>query len=236
MPDDPIAPGQEPTNPSGQVPADTTTATTTTATVPPPVQVTAGTVTVPATPQVNVTTGQESQTFDAEYVKSLRAEAAKHRKEAADTAARLKALEDASLSDAEKRDKRLAELEARSAAWDTEKQELLTRQAVASVATRLKIVDPDAAYALMDRSLITIQDGKPTNIDELLTALVKAKPYLLPPPASSGGAANPASSGVTNAPSEADAIYAQIIGGGNNFWDEKNVRAHGGGVFVVTKE
>lgn len=233
-----------PTPPQGQVPATSTdqasadapttrqdgqqAAPTTTVVVSP---------TAPPQPASAPASGQEpQQVFDADYVKLLRAEAAKHRKEAADTAARLKALEDAALSETEKRDKRLSELETQQADWQRERQELITRQEVNAASIRLKIVDPDAAYALLDHSKIVSENGKPTNIDELLTALVKAKPYLLPPAASSGNHANPASSGVSSAPSEADAIYAQIVGGARDFWDEKNVRAHGGGVFVVTKE
>lgn len=53
----------------------------------------------------------KDEKFDKEYVGKLRAEAAKYRTEHQKTAARLKELEDAQLSDTEKRDKRLAELE-----------------------------------------------------------------------------------------------------------------------------
>jgi hypothetical protein len=47
-------------------------------------------------------TQQETKTFDESYVKELRAEAAKHRKEAADAKKRAQELENANLSETEK--------------------------------------------------------------------------------------------------------------------------------------
>lgn len=45
-----------------------------------------------------------------------------------------------------------------------------------------KVVDPDAAASLIDgRALEFDDDGKPTNVDTLLDALVKDKPYLKAP-------------------------------------------------------
>lgn len=58
--------------------------------------------------------GDEAKTFDADYVKKLRDEAAKHRKEAkanADAAKRLAELEDAQKSEAEKAADRVRQLE-----------------------------------------------------------------------------------------------------------------------------
>lgn len=55
--------------------------------------------------------GGQTQTFSEAYVKELRAEAAKYRTEQNKTAARLKELEDAQLSEAEKQTKRIKELE-----------------------------------------------------------------------------------------------------------------------------
>ncbi len=54
----------------------------------------------------------KAETFDAEYVKKLREEAADHRTKKVAAEAELKKLQDAQLSDAEKASKRLAELEA----------------------------------------------------------------------------------------------------------------------------
>lgn len=60
--------------------------------------------------------GGQPQTFSEEYVKQLRAEAAKYRTEQNKTAARLKELEDAQLSEAEKQTKRIKDLEEQNTA------------------------------------------------------------------------------------------------------------------------
>lgn len=51
--------------------------------------------------------------------------------------------------------------------------------AVIGAAAKKNIVDPDAALALLDRSTLTLDAaGTPTNVDEALTQLLEAKPYL----------------------------------------------------------
>ena len=63
----------------------------------------------------------ETKTFDADYVKKLRDEAAKYRTEAkanADAANKLKALEDANKSEADKTAERLAQAEQRAVALE----------------------------------------------------------------------------------------------------------------------
>ncbi len=63
-------------------------------------------------------------TFDAEYVKALRDEAAKHRTDKAAVEAELKKLRDAQLSDTERAAQRLKELEAETANYRTERKQL----------------------------------------------------------------------------------------------------------------
>lgn len=72
----------------------------------------------------------------------------------------------------------------------------LIKAEVTLKSAELGIVDPDAAYALMDRSGVTVgDDGKVSGIDEALKALLTAKPYLKKAEgvatATSGGATNP---------------------------------------------
>jgi hypothetical protein len=51
---------------------------------------------------------------------------------------------------------------------------------VKTASVELKIVDPDAALALMDKSKIKVDDkGNVTGVKEALDALTKAKPYLV---------------------------------------------------------
>jgi len=79
--------------------------------------------------------------------------------------------------------------EERKRALDAANQRLI-RAEVKVVATELGIVDPDAAYALMDRSEVSVvEDGSVQGVREALEALLKAKPYL------KGQAAAPGKSG-----------------------------------------
>jgi hypothetical protein len=119
------------------------------------------------------TTGQEPKTFDAAYVQQLRNEAAKHRREAAATAAKLQALEDASLSEAEKtkRERDQAVNDREELRLELMRLRIATKHSLPEVlASRLQGEDEQAMEA----------DAK-----------VLAK--LMVPPASSGAAANGAS-------------------------------------------
>ena len=86
-----------------------------------------------------------AKTFDESYVKELRAEAAKHRSEKAAIEARLKAFEDAQLSESEKRDKRLAELEAENARLAGENRKAL----IIAEATAAGAIVPKAVVGLI---------------------------------------------------------------------------------------
>lgn len=163
--------GQEPTT-TGQAPADTTTATTTT----PPV-------------------GQEppkAETFDVEYVKQLRSEAAANRKKAAEAEAKLKEHEDAKLGETERLTKQVAELTAKAEAAERARQEALIRAAIDREAHKQGAVDADAVFALVDRSAVSIgDDGAVGGADKAVKALLEAKPFLKAP-AGNGTAAVPA--------------------------------------------
>jgi cell wall-associated NlpC family hydrolase len=88
-------------------------------------------------------------------------------------------LQNASLTEAERRDKRLAALELERSDWERERQDMQTREAVTVTALRLGYADPADAYSLINRSAIEFDDtGKPRNVDKLLTDLIAAKPYL----------------------------------------------------------
>jgi len=105
--------------------------------------------------------------------------AAKWKTEAEAAKAELTKLQNASLTEAEKRDQRLAELEREKAIWDTERQDWQTRESVTHAALRLGYADPVDAYSLIDRASLEFDDnGKPRNVDKLLTDLIAAKPYL----------------------------------------------------------
>lgn len=119
--------------------------------------------------------GDKPKTYDEAYVSGLRRENADHRTKLRDTEKRLKELEDAQLSDAQKLQKR---------AEDGEKTvtTLRTRVAKAEVkvaAVGAKIIDPDAAYQLIKDQIEFDADGEPKNVPALLEQLAKDKPYLV---------------------------------------------------------
>ena len=61
-----------------------------------------------------------------------------------------------------------------------EKQKaLMTQSDITAKAAKLGIIDPDAAYRLLDTSKLEYDEaGQPTNSEALLTGLLKDKPYL----------------------------------------------------------
>ncbi len=130
--------------------------------------------------------------FDAEYVKALRDEAAKHRTEKTAVEAELKKLRDAQLSDAERASKRLAELETESITFKQERQQLDLQMQIERQARKLGIVDEDAAGKLLDRSLITFDaEGKAVGVEAALKALSEQRPYLMGSPQASGQTYSP---------------------------------------------
>lgn len=220
--------GQAPTQPEGQAPNTNTD----------------GQAPAASENQTDATRSQREAQLEAE-VKALRAENAKHRKRNQEDEARRQQEVEANLSEAER-----AKAEAERAKQEAAKlREQLTatalRAEVAARANALKIVDPDAALALMDRDLVAFgDDGRPvgTSVQTALEALVAAKPYLAPegtpaPPPSGGPPANPAR-GPQGSPAETlDAKRARIYGGtpqtGNPLLDPEAAKAAGGGVVFV---
>jgi len=139
----------------------------------------------------------EPQTFDAAYVARLRDENAKWRTKLRDEEeakktleAKLKEKEDADLSEQDRTKKQLEETQAAAAesARQVALRDAMIRESLleadtikASVHPDLNIQDPDAAFRLMDRSLIEWDDdtGRATNLPEVLKSLVEARSYLV---------------------------------------------------------
>lgn len=101
----------------------------------------------------------------------------------------LKKLQEASLSEQEKRDKRLEELEAEKTVWERERQQNRIEQAVGRLTAKLKLVDVETVVRLVDPARVEFDDkGSPTNVEQLVTDLIRDKPFLAttaptPPPA-----------------------------------------------------
>lgn len=139
----------------------------------------------------------EPERFDAEYVRKLRAEAAEYRRRMRELEGQVKQYEEARLSETERLQKRLAELERELTHIQQERQERILRYETMLAAQRLGIVDPEAAYRLLDLSSLEYDDaGQPTNLEQALKQLVAKKPYLAGQGQLSAGApTNPATGG-----------------------------------------
>ena len=123
---------------------------------------------------------EEQEHFDADYVRKLRAEAAEYRKRLRELESKVKADEEAKLTEQEKLQRRLAELERKEAEYQQALQARTLEYEVKLQASRLGIVDPEAAFRLLDLAQIEFDDdGKPANLEKILKELVGKKPYLV---------------------------------------------------------
>lgn len=172
-------------------------------------------------------------------------------KEKSDLEARLKQMEDAQLSEDQKREKahqdalaRAAELEQREAALAQQLKAERLQNAVERAAGRDEkdkngavkrpaFHAPDEAYALLNKDAIEYDEqGNPTNIDVLLVDLATKRPHLVKaePKASAGSPANPGRGAAT----EPSLTHAQrrdmVYGTGFDMFDPAQAKRAGGGV------
>lgn len=85
---------------------------------------------------------------------------------------------------------------------------------VKTVAVELKIVDYDAALALMDKSKIKVDEkGEVTGVKEALEALTKAKPYLVGKTQSGGAWGDKQGGGAGEGTSARDEMKKRMFGG-----------------------
>ncbi len=123
-------------------------------------------------------------------------EGQKAKRELDATLKRLKALEDAQLSEQERQAKELEELKAKEASWATERQDMLVSLGVAELAGELGIADIDLTIRALDRDEIEFDaSGVPGNLREVVSKLLDAKPLLKGKPASGGRARTNAGDG-----------------------------------------
>lgn len=142
-------------------------------------------------------------------LKRANAEAKQHREQATELANFKKQVEAEKLSTEQKQElarqdleKQVAELQSQLSTATRQSQERLIGYEVRLQAAQMGIVDPDAAAKLLNWAEIEYdEDGAPTNIEDLLKALVRDKKYLVSAKSvpSSGGATNPSRSTTASA-------------------------------------
>ena len=135
--------------------------------------------------------GDKGKTYDEAYVKKLRDEAAANRVKAKELETRLatlpqettaKVLQALGIEPDPKLnfEKQVADAQGKAQAAETRANERLVRAEVKTLAVSMQIIDPDAAYLLIDKAGVKITDaGEVEGAKEALEALVKAKPYLV---------------------------------------------------------
>lgn len=168
----------------------------------------------------------EAKTFDESYVKKLRQENAEHRtknkeletsldqKMSEFQASVLKAL--GLEPDANKQaDKQIADARTKAQEAETRANQRLLKAEVKSIAAELGLVDADAAFSLMDKAGLAIEDdGTVKGVKEALDALLEAKPYLKKQDtAPIGGGMNPPGGG--NQPPTDNEEYEAAMKAGN---------------------
>lgn len=123
----------------------------------------------------------EPTTFDLAYVKQLRQEAADWRTKGKALEAKVKATEDAQLSEVDKAKKAATEAVAQAAQAVEALKAEQTARAVETAAFKLGL-DPGLASALVTPAMLEYdkETGKPTNVDAVLAALLKKWPQLKP--------------------------------------------------------
>lgn len=139
----------------------------------------------PGSDDTQVTTGDDGQepdaskTFDAEYVKKLRAEAAANRKKASQLEAELKKHQDAQLSEIEKAKKAASETAARLEAAEAALRAERVGREVERAAIKLNL-DPELAGRLVSADMLEFDEesGMPTNTEKVLQGLLKKWPQL----------------------------------------------------------
>lgn len=123
-------------------------------------------------------------------------------------AAEFDQLQEAQKTELEKAQERATQLEQQAKESTARAQEALLRSAVVAEAARKNVVDPDAAFALLDRSSLQFDDnGNPINVAEAMDSLLQAKTYLV------GGSRGSADLGARNGATGPAQITADQIKG-----------------------
>ena len=141
--------------------------------------------------------GEEDKKFDYSYVKELREEAKKYRTEKAElkrefeaVQSKLKEIEDAKLTEAEKDKKRIAELEKTLVDIQTEAKEKEIENLIVTAAVGKNFVDLEAIKMFALKELASEDEPDKKTIERILDKLAKDKPYLIKSSETTPGSGN----------------------------------------------
>ena len=93
-------------------------------------------------------------------------------------AARADELEQAQLTGAEKMEARAIEAEKKVTDAQAQIADAMIASQVKVRASQMGVVDPDAAFVLLDRTNVQYADGAVTGVDDAIASLLEDKPYL----------------------------------------------------------
>lgn len=130
--------------------------------------------TLPTSPSEGTEITSEEEPRTAE----LSRENAKWRRQVRELEAKIKAFEDAQLSEQERTVKERDELAARLASAEADLRNTRIQQAIVAEAARQQIVDPEAASMFLRDRLELDDQGYPVGVAEAVTELLKDRPYL----------------------------------------------------------
>ncbi len=136
----------------------------------------------PETPAAPATGGTPTETnLDTatlqKLVSELRAENAKNRVANKELSTQVEQFRQSQLTEEQKRQAEFEATKSAAEAATKQRDQLAIELAVTREAQRLGIVDPEAAQLLIANQ-ITLEDGKATNVGDLLTKLIEGRPWL----------------------------------------------------------
>jgi len=149
------------------------------------------------TEEVTEESSDEQKTFDADYVKQLREEAKTYRKDKAalkkeyeEAKAKLTSLEAEKLTDVEKKEAKIAELEKQLTDIQSATKAKDIDNMVLKAISGKPIVDVEAAMLLIQKELASEDEVNDEVVTKIVENVLKAKPYLISTDKQNIGAGN----------------------------------------------
>jgi hypothetical protein len=140
--------------------------------------------------------GTGERTFSESYVKQLREEAAARRKRERDLETELNELKSKDLSEKERAEQERDTATAKAKAATERARTALAKAEVIAAATQAGAVDAATVFDLLNGKLEFNDDDEPVGVEEAVTALLEAKPFLAG--AGTGSSSNGSGGGTGN--------------------------------------